>query len=68
MPIRADQLRETTDYQRLIIDELVKKNKYLERKSEEHYNKAYAMDTELLLKFLNDTQPEKMERLKRIYR
>ena len=34
MPIRADQLRETTDYQRLIIDELVKKNKYLERKSE----------------------------------
>lgn len=68
MPIRADQLRETTDYQRLIIDELVKKNKYLERKSEEHYNKAYAMDTELLLKFLNDTQPEKMERLKRIYK
>lgn len=68
MSIRADQLRETTDYQRLIIDELVKKNKYIERKAEEHYNKAYAMDTELLLKFLNATQPEKMERLKRIYK
>lgn len=68
MPIRADQLRETSDYQRLIIDELVKKNKYIERVAKDHYNSAYAMDTELLLKFLNDTQPEKMERLKRIYR
>lgn len=68
MPIRADQLKETSDYQRLIIDELVKKNKYIERIAKDHYNPAYAMDTELLLKFLNDTQPEKMERLKRIYK
>lgn len=68
MPIKADQLKETRDYQKLILDELVKKNGYILRKSETCYNRAFAMDTELLFKFLNATQADKMEKLKRIYR
>lgn len=68
MPIKADQLKETTDFQKLIVDELVKKNGYIQRKSENCYNQAYAMDTDLLFKFLYATQAEKMDKLKRIYK
>ena len=68
MPVRADQLKETTDYQKLILDELVKKNGYILRKSETCYNQAYAMDTELLFKFLYATQADKMDKLKKIYK
>lgn len=68
MPIKADQLKETTDYQKLILDELVKKNGYILRKSETCYNKAFAMDTELLFKFLYATQADKMDKLKKIYK
>lgn len=68
MPIRADQLKETTDYQKLIIDELVKKHDYVHREAKTCYNQAYAMDTELLFKFLYTTQPDKMDKLKKIYK
>lgn len=68
MPVRADQLKETTDYQKLILDELVKKNGYILRKSDTCYNQAFAMDTELLFKFLYSTQADKMEKLKKIYK
>ena len=68
MPVRADQLKETTDYQKLILDELVKKNGYILRKSDTCYNQAFAMDIELLFKFLYSTQADKMEKLKKIYK
>ncbi len=68
MPVRADQLKETTDYQKLILDELVKKNGYILRKSDTCYNQAFAMDTELVFKFLYSTQADKMDKLKKIYK
>ena len=44
--------KERHDYQRYIIDYLVNENKFIERDSKKKYNPIYAMDTELLLKFL----------------
>lgn len=59
--------KEKNDYQRYIIDYLVKKNKFIERDSKINYNPIYAMDTELLIKFLEETQPEKIEQIRKIY-
>lgn len=67
MPINASQLRETADYQKLIIAEL-KKRGYRQRETKTFYNSAYAMDTDLLFEYLNKTQAEKMEKLERIYK
>ena len=44
-------------YQRHIIDYLKKHNGYIER-TDDNFDRAYALDCELLFKFLNDTQPE----------
>lgn len=54
------------DYQKYIIDFLVKENNYIERKAAQ-YDKGFAMDTELLFRFLNDTQMEDMVALRKIY-
>lgn len=54
-------------YQRYIIDYLKKHNGYIERK-DENFDRAYALDRELLFKFLNDTQPEEMAKLRKIYK
>ena len=59
--------KERNDYQRYIIDFLVNKNKFIERDSKTKYNPIYAMDTELLLKFLEETQPEKIEQIRKIH-
>ena len=59
--------KERYDYQRYIIDYLVKKNKFIERDSKKYYNPIYAMDTELLLQFLEDTQPDKIKSIREIY-
>lgn len=59
--------KERSDYQRYIIDYLVKKNKFIERDSKKYYNPIYAMDTELLLQFLEDTQPDKIKNIREIY-
>lgn len=56
-----------TAFQRIIINHLVHDNKYIERKAKKHYDPVHAMDTELLFKFLEETQPEEMERLHAIY-
>ena len=66
MPIRADQLQEKKDYQRLIIDRLVQDNKYNERPNTA-YRAGLAMDTEMLLQFLEDTQHRTMNQLRRMY-
>ena len=54
------------DYQRHIIDFLVNQNQYVERKAAQ-YDKGLAMDAELLFRFLEDTQPESMAALRKIY-
>lgn len=66
MPIRADQLKEVKDYQRLIINYLCDENGFVERPSSS-FSAGLAMDTELLFKFLEDTQHEAMESLRRMY-
>lgn len=66
MPIRADQLREVTDYQRLIINYLRDVNGFVERDSS-NYSAGLAMDKELLFEFLEQTQHESMESLRRMY-
>ena len=54
------------DYQRYIIDHLVQENGYIERKAG-NYNRAFAMDTEMLLDFLQRTQPDALDTLRKIY-
>jgi type I restriction enzyme R subunit len=67
MPIRADQLKEKEDYQRLIIDQLRDNNGFLERPNTE-YKPGLAMDTEVLLTFFENTQPDTMDQLRRMYK
>lgn len=67
MPIRADQLKENEDYQQLILECLEKDNGYLIRTADK-YNPKLAMDTEVLLQFLQNTQPEVMEKLRKFYK
>lgn len=55
------------DYQRYIIDYLVKNNKYIERKNAD-FDRLFAMDKELLFKFLDTTQPDTMKALRKIYK
>lgn len=42
-------------------------NGYVVRKDKE-YDRLHAMDREMLFKFLNDTQPEEMEALRKVYK
>ncbi|OLR55388.1 hypothetical protein BHK98_04480 [Hornefia porci] len=67
MPIRADQLKEKEDYQRLIIDQLQDNNHFRERPNTA-YKPGLAMDTEVLLEFLEDTQSDTMDLLRRMYK
>ncbi|MCD8308251.1 MAG: DEAD/DEAH box helicase family protein [Clostridia bacterium] len=55
------------EYQRYIIDTLVAENGYTERKSS-NYDKKFALDREMLFKFLNDTQPDTMAKLKNVFK
>lgn len=54
-------------YQKFILDYLKKYNGYVIRKDED-FDRLYAMDKEMLFKFLNDTQPDEMEILSKIYK
>lgn len=53
-------------YQRYIIDCLVE-NGYTERKAD-NYDQAFALDREMLFKFLYDTQLDKMEVLEKVFK
>ena len=55
------------EYQRYIIDELVNNNGYIERKATD-FDRLFAIDREMLFKFLWDTQPDTMESLRKIYK
>lgn len=67
MPIKADQLREKEDYQKLIMERLHEDNDFRTRPNTA-YKSGLAMDTEMLLEFLEDTQHDKMEHLRRMYK
>ena len=55
------------EYQHFIMDYLKTKNGYVIRDAK-NYERLHAIDREMLFKFLNDTQPEKMDRFRKIYR
>ena len=55
-------------YQRYIIDKLTDKSVgYIERTNAD-YNRYLAMDTAILLQFLEDTQPDEIATLRNIYK
>lgn len=55
------------EYQRYIIDNLVKNNGYIERNASQ-YDRLHAGDKEMLIQFLDDTQPDEMVKLRKIYK
>lgn len=65
MPIKADQLREKEDYQKLIMDELKDNNGFRIRPNTK-YKAGLAMDPAILLEFLESTQHDTMEQLRRM--
>ena len=54
-------------YQNYIIDYLVDTNKYTKR-TDQDFDRYYALDKELLFKFLEDSQSKEVESLKKIYK
>lgn len=54
-------------YQHFIMDYLKNNNGYLIRKDKD-FDRLHAMDREMLFKFLNDTQPDEMEALRKVYK
>lgn len=54
-------------YQHYIMDYLQQNNGYVIRKNKD-YDRLHAMDREMLFQFLNDTQPDEMDALKKIYK
>lgn len=54
-------------YQHFIMDYLKTSNGYVIRK-DKNFDRLYAMDREMLFKFLNDTQPDEMAILSKIYK
>lgn len=55
------------EYQSFILERLEKDNGYIVRDAKK-YDRYYAVDREMLFKFLYDTQPEQMEVLSKIYK
>lgn len=55
------------EYQHFIMRYLEERNGYLFRDAKQ-YDRLHAIDRELLFQFLNDTQKDAMERLRRIYK
>lgn len=55
------------DYQHFIMEQLAQDNGYIIRQAT-NYDRLFAMDREMLFKFLNETQPEAMRALRKIYK
>ncbi len=55
------------DYQRYIMERLNKDNGYIIRKAA-NFDRLFAVDREMLFKFLNDTQPDTVTALKKVYK
>lgn len=58
---------ERYEFQKEFVDHLVEENGFIERKNKD-FNRAYAMDIDLLFEFLNNSQKDLMEELKGIYK
>ena len=54
-------------YQRYIIDYLIENNGYIER-SDSNFDRYYSIDRELLFRFLDESQPDEVQKLKKIYK
>ena len=54
------------DYQKYIINKLINDNGYILRKDND-FDRLFAIDREMLFNFLNDTQPDEMETLAKIW-
>ena len=55
------------EYQKFLIERLEKDNDFVVRKAT-NFDRYYAVDREMLFKFLNDTQPDTMDYLRKIYK
>ena len=66
MAIKSGLLREKDDYQKIILEHLHEVNGFLIRPAKK-YSQNLAMDPELLLEFLNNTQAETMNNLRKLY-
>lgn len=55
------------DYQKYILERLEKDNGYMVR-SAKKYDRLFAMDREMLFEFLNNTQQEAMDALRKVYK
>ena len=55
------------DYQKFLLERLEQDNGFVVRKAS-HYDARFAMDRELLFRFLNETQPDTMAALRKIYK
>ena len=55
------------EYQRFIIDRLVKDNGFLERSAKD-FDRHFALDRGMLFDFLNATQKSELEALRKIYK
>lgn len=55
------------EYQKYIIERLEKDNGYVVRNAKE-YDRLFAMDREMLFQFLENTQPEVMDALRKVYK
>lgn len=62
-----NKIESEMEYEDFILNYLHENNGFVIRKNAD-YDRNLAMDKELLLRFLEDTQPEKVAALKRIYR
>lgn len=62
-----NKIESEMEYEDFILNYLHENNGFVIRKNAD-YDRNLAMDKELLLRFLEDTQPEKVTALKRIYR
>ena len=66
MSIRSGELREKEDYQKYILERLRDDDSYIIRDAS-YYVQGLAMDPELLIRFLDTTQPDKMAKLRETY-
>ena len=55
------------EYQKFLLERLSVDNGYVVRKAT-NYDRLFAVDREMLFKFLSDTQPDTMDYLRKIYK
>ena len=63
----AENIHRERVFQNHIIEELTAHEGYEQRTSKDHFDRALAMDRELVLRFIQATQPEAWEKLKKLY-